>query len=92
MHQVMESLCDEMQINLQSQVDQLKEKLAQLEGEAACTGKSRKVIRLEQRCDTLHHTNALLLKRKKDRNENVHQTNAVIPVAIAHNITSMQQH
>eukprot|EP00956_Cyclotella_meneghiniana_P010512 scaffold14627_cov46-Cyclotella_meneghiniana.AAC.4 len=74
----MESLRAELQNDLQSQVDQLKiessqlkEKVAQLEGDAS-RGEAEK-SELKQRCDTLHYTNAMLLKRQLEGEEKISQ-------------------
>eukprot|EP00956_Cyclotella_meneghiniana_P006849 scaffold9209_cov22-Cyclotella_meneghiniana.AAC.1 len=74
----MDSLRAELQNDFQSQVDQLKiessqlkEKVAQLEGEAS-RGEAEK-SELKQRCDTLHHTNAMLLKRQLKGEEEISQ-------------------
>eukprot|EP00956_Cyclotella_meneghiniana_P009778 scaffold13555_cov38-Cyclotella_meneghiniana.AAC.7 len=74
--EIMDSLRAELQNNLQSQVDQLKtessqlkEKVAQLEGGASRGGAEKS--ELKQRCDTLHHANAMLLKRQLEGEEKI---------------------
>jgi len=57
--EMMDSLRAELlQNDLQSRVTQLEDKVAQLEGA------ERENSELKQRCDTLHHTNSMLLKRQ----------------------------
>ena len=68
---MMDSLRVELQNDLQSHVKQLTEKVALLEWEVK-KGETEK-SELKQRCDTLHHTNAMLLKRQLEGEEKISQ-------------------